>query len=146
MQAMRWGVNSDGPSGRDARLIGADPGLLEQFPARACLEIDPVAEDVARIRGAGGKVDLPGVERMLRHLAEQEGAVGAAEGGHRKAIVDGFAGLAEFVPGEKVGVIRLEEGARSLSTPSGRVSITRRPRSSTRPLNSMGLVFLSRAQ
>ena len=96
------------PARRDVRFGGQEPGLFEQFPARARLKIHPIVEDVVRIRRSGGKIDLAGVVGVVRHLAKQKRPVVRAQRSHREAIVDRFAGMAEIAPGEEVGIVGLE--------------------------------------
>ena len=105
------GREHQGPAGRHRGLAGLHPGLLEQFPPRAGLEIDLAVENVAGVRRSGGKIDLSGVEGMRGHLADQESPVGPAQRRHREAIVDRFAGIAEFFPGEVIGIVGLEKDA-----------------------------------
>ena len=58
------GREHQGPAGRHRGLTGLHPGLLEQFPPRAGLEIDRAVEDVGRVRRPGGKINLSGAEGM----------------------------------------------------------------------------------
>ncbi len=98
----------DGPTRVERDLAGLDAGFLQEFAQRASLEIDAAGEDVLGIGRAGGKVDRAGVGGVRGHFAEQEGAVGADERGHREAVADLRVGKAEIAPGEKGGVVGLE--------------------------------------
>jgi hypothetical protein len=48
------GRENEGPAGRDRGLARPDPGLLEQFPPRAEVEIDLAIENVGQVRRPGG--------------------------------------------------------------------------------------------
>ena len=107
----------------DARGVNTSvqPGAIAVSPAftpvssnnsrRALASRSTCRRKVAGVRRSGGKIDLPGVEGVRRHLANQESPVGPAQRRHREAIVDGIAGIAEFFPGEVIGIVGLEKDA-----------------------------------
>ena len=79
-----------------------------EFAQRAGGEVDLAVEDVVRVGRAGGKIGRAGVGGVGRHLAEQEGAVGADQRRHRKGVGDRRVGKTEVAPGEEGGEIGLE--------------------------------------
>ena len=91
--------------------VAAIPVSSSSSRVTLAVEIDPLAEDVLTVRRARGEIDRARVGGVRGHLAEQEGAVGALQRRHRKAVADGVAGEAEIAPGEESGEIGLEIGA-----------------------------------
>ena len=102
-------VEDDAPGRREHPLRDANACFLGEFSNDAAAEIDRLAADVAAVRRAAGKIQLPGAGMARPHFAEQEGAVARAQRRHREAIIDLAVGKAEIAPGEKAREARLEK-------------------------------------
>ena len=93
------GANDQGPAAARSPPRSAFTPVSSNNSRRALASRSTLPSKTSRrVRRAGGKIDLPGVEGMRGHLAEQESPVGAAQRRHREAIVDRIAGKAEFAP------------------------------------------------
>ena len=64
------------PARRHCDLAWREAGFLFQFALNAGSQIDLAAENVLRVRRAGGKIDRSGIGGMGAHFAKQERAVG----------------------------------------------------------------------
>src|SRR5882672_11227793 len=89
-------------------LAGHKAGLFLEFAHDAARYVDRAVPDVVEVGRSGRKIDAPGVRRVLAHLAEHEGAVGAAERAHTKTVEHGSVGKAPVAPRQKACEIGFE--------------------------------------
>src|SRR5215207_5955757 len=97
-------------------FAGRQPGLFLEFARDAARYVDRAVPDVVEIGRSGREIDTPGVRRVLAHLAEHEGAVGAAERAHAEAVEHAWVRKAPVAPSQKTCEIGFEiAGAAAIS-------------------------------
>src|SRR6185312_14751199 len=91
-------------------------GLLLELSRDAAGNVHRAVPDVVEVGRTGWKINVSGGRRMLAHLAEHEGAIGAVERAHAEAVEDGSVWKAPVAPGQKTCEIGFEiAGAEAVS-------------------------------
>src|SRR5580704_356782 len=101
-QTKKTPIAHHGPARFGIELRDGNAGLLQKFAAQIVAKVEhAVGADVGRLRRTARKIAAPRPRRIGRHLAEQIAAVGCAQHGGGKEIIDAGIGKSPVAPGDE---------------------------------------------